>query len=415
MQMRTVNSTVLFLTSILMAGSAFCQEKPHRKLRGFGRYIVSLDATGDGEKELMVTAPADFRDDDSYGTIWVLDPQVKEIVSTIEASREAPIWRDVGLVPDVNGDGILDVVTQAPVSTVRSGKDGSVLCSTHSANLQFWMDADNDSIVGLKREDLGAAHRVELRKTAGSKDVKYELREAGPLGGEEVHYAELIPWMRGKYLAVDTRGSNGHAVVVGDLKGILRRSKSAKEGAWSFYRGLVVPRLPDPFMSMPVVYCGVPGFDGGVGAVFEFRIGPDGVEERGLLGSGPVGEGAIAEAPYQYAFGHSLLAGQDLTEDGEPDLVVAAPGEVFSSGVVCLSGDGTEVWDTRGRGDGLHVGVSLAWVGDLDDDGVEDFAAGSGEYRAWNLFDEGGAVILYSGATGAVILSIGEDWMADRM
>lgn len=86
----------------------------------------------------------------------------------------------------------------------------------------------------------------------------------------------------------------------------------------------------------------------------------------------------------------------DLDNDGTPDLLVGAPGEANGDGrVYAFSGaTGAEINHFNGRSSNGGCGTSVAAIGDIDGDGVEDFAIGEPFARTGQ-----GDVHLVSGAT----------------
>ncbi len=82
----------------------------------------------------------------------------------------------------------------------------------------------------------------------------------------------------------------------------------------------------------------------------------------------------------------SRIAGRaDFNGDGFHDLLIAAPAWSAPGATACgkawLYAGGptglTLVWTRRGNSPGQRLGESLAWIGDLDNDGYSDFAIGS--------------------------------------
>lgn len=102
--------------------------------------------------------------------------------------------------------------------------------------------------------------------------------------------------------------------------------------------------------------------------------------------------------PGSVAFGRSLAVG-DVSGDGVADILVGA--SMSGSGLVAaFSGaSGSLLYMVPGTTAGDMLGMQIAWLGDLDGDNRGDFAAtAQGGYPA-----NGGAVRVFSGATGAMI------------
>ena len=108
-------------------------------------------------------------------------------------------------------------------------------------------------------------------------------------------------------------------------------------------------------------------------------------------------------------FGHSLAALPDIDGDSIGDLLVGAPlaqGVALGSGQVYVrSGANGAALFTRG-GDGAqdHMGWSVASVGDLNGDGVPDFAGGAIDDD--NFGSSSGSVRIWSGANASMIATL---------
>jgi len=100
-------------------------------------------------------------------------------------------------------------------------------------------------------------------------------------------------------------------------------------------------------------------------------------------------------------FGQSVAFVGDVNQDGFDDVIVGEPylglGGVYDQGrVEVYSGrNGASIWAIDGPGMNADFGISVTGVGDINQDGVPDFFVGAGGIFA--------SLYLYSGATGLEI------------
>lgn len=107
-------------------------------------------------------------------------------------------------------------------------------------------------------------------------------------------------------------------------------------------------------------------------------------------------------------FAHIVVAAGDLDADGIEDILIGAPNNDWSG-----PGSGSLTAWSGATGDRLHLlhganswdlfGWSAAGVGDINNDGSDDFAVGAP--RNDSAGPESGTVTVFSGATGAPLLS----------
>ena len=110
-------------------------------------------------------------------------------------------------------------------------------------------------------------------------------------------------------------------------------------------------------------------------------------------------------------FGEALCVIGDFDSDGSSDTLFSSPGWDttfgFNRGANYVytghNGDTIfELWPTSGiTGDGIRLGSSLSWVGDVNNDGVDDFFLGTSETNATTGFY--GVACIMSGADGTVL------------
>lgn len=145
---------------------------------------------------------------------------------------------------------------------------------------------------------------------------------------------------------------------------------------------------------------------------FDARAGAPALLALGLLSSGEAraqGFTLVPEIPPLTAsapgerFGWAVAAIGDVSGDGKTDFAVGAPGAASSAGVVRVysGADGSLLYSVAGDAN-ARMGSSLAALGDVNGDGVPDFAAGA---VGSNLSQQGpiGYVAIVSGVDGQEI------------
>lgn len=108
-------------------------------------------------------------------------------------------------------------------------------------------------------------------------------------------------------------------------------------------------------------------------------------------------------------FGHALAPAGDVNGDGFDDLIVGAPDDDFAgigtgSAFVFSGSDGRALHTLRGSKTWDRFGNAVCSLGDVDLDGRPDFLVGAP--RRENGYKEAGAVEMYSGRTGALMLRV---------
>ena len=108
-------------------------------------------------------------------------------------------------------------------------------------------------------------------------------------------------------------------------------------------------------------------------------------------------------------FGHTLAPAGDVNGDGFDDLLIGAPDDDFAgigtgSAFVYSGNDGTPLHTLRGSKAWDRFGAAVCSLGAIDFDGRPDFLVGVP--RRENGYKEAGAVEMYSGRTGALMMRV---------
>ena len=182
----------------------------------------------------------------------------------------------------------------------------------------------------------------------------------------------------------------------------------------TFQLKLVVPIVPaDPRIMAPSAMTTLGPADGSEELLIAVTPNSD-AGDAGRITAHAVGDGRLLcaiEAPRpELIFGYSLCDLGDIDRDGVHDFAVGAPlrrrGGATSGSVFVYSGkDKSLIFELTG--DGIGFGVALANLGDVDQDGVPDLAVGTSPEITNSAAQ--GAVTIHSGASGAVLLQIRGD------
>jgi hypothetical protein len=148
----------------------------------------------------------------------------------------------------------------------------------------------------------------------------------------------------------------------------------------------------------PDLIVGAPGAHGNAGLVRVFS-GKDGALIHELAGDLP-----------DDIFGHAVSGAGELDGDGIPDLVVGAPlsGDANAGLVRVFSGkDGALIYELAGAAANENFGTSVGGGGDVNFDGTSDFVVGVPLRDS--VGGDAGTVTVYSGKTGAPVVSFNGD------
>jgi hypothetical protein len=361
------------------------------------------DVNGDGIADFAATALLQ-----GGGAVTVYSGRNRAILRTIHVANA----ETVAPVGDLDQDGVPDFAVGAPSSNATAGS--LTAFSGRTFGVLF-------SRVGLAQTYFGRAiARVSDLNQDGRDDIAVGAPGRDPgTGRSTVHFLSAMTGstLSSASIVGDDGGySLGWSLAdLGDVDGDGRRELAV--GARGFsggglaYRGAV-------FVWKPAI-AGVQTIRQWFGSAAGERLG-HAVAAAGSLNNDPYSE-VLAGAPGDSAgtrayvfvvtsnapmytftsgagngFGMALAGIRDVDADGVPDLAVGAPHyENFRGAVVVYSGATGSILFTKGGavGSGERFGAALAGLGDVDGDGLGDFATGMGD-AATPLNQAGGVLLL---------------------
>ncbi len=366
---------------------------------GEGNRVATLgDVTGDGSPDLIIGQVGTRR-------LWVVDGLdgglIHEVVG--ETNDYGAAFAGLG---DFDGDGVSDFAVgetgypDIPISlgraVVYSGATGGVLAQVVGPSSQSFygfsigavgdVDADGYAdfafggfygIVHVHRGPDGAYLRSH--QGPGTRPV---VTGIGDIDGDG-HSDYIVGWCQdsqgGLWAGTAVVYSGRTGAVIHQVFGSIPQNKPFTSGD---HLGRAVAGVGDiDGDGIPDFACGAPG---------EFNPHWGDIQQRVLVYSGADASLLLEldkhrEIEYNSWFGGALAGGLDVNGDGVPDIVVGAPNEKgpftwWSGSINVYSGrTGVRLWRVFTTID-ARTGSYVALVGDLNGDGLADFASGD---RAW--------------------------------
>lgn len=379
---------LLFVSAPLVAAQTPLVLESPNDSDSFGTAVARIgDLTGDGTSDVIVGAPGEsttggFSRD---GRAYLIDASDGSVLETLTAS---------------SGDGFGHSVARA------SAADGTPLAIVAAATRDIETDVLKTELIQLI--DASDASVVQTFASPVARG-DYEIASAGDIDGDGL--PDVLVGSPAD--TVDGMAGAGRAYVLSgaDASTLLTLTSPNREENGGF--GTSVAGGTDVSGDgTPDLIIGAPaedrdndgfGFDGRAYLV----DGSDGSILRTLVSPRDASEG-------NSTFGASIANVSDINGDGTPDLIVGASSEdVFSDGIRFVSAgrvhlisgaDGT-VLRTLSAPEprSVHLGRSVAEVGDVNFDGTSDVIAGAPGPPPPAFSSTEGPVYVFSGADGTVL------------
>lgn len=344
----------------------FLGEFPQGQL-GF-RFGEPLDVDGDGVADLAAGSRSAKDGTHEAGTAGVWSGKTGAAIRTWKGPPEDSLFGHwVMAVPDLNGDGRVDVVIAAPNANVDGVMTGMVTARSAATGTELWRQSSH-----------------------GPSQFGWDLALAGDRNGDG-----LVDLFVGE---PSENGGRAHLLSGKDGSRLRTYAPPVRTNSFGWYVARVDDFDGDGAADLAVG--APPGYgaeDPPNGAVYVFSAAR-GTVIRSWAGSQP-----------GFGFGEQVAALGDLDGDRHGEIVVASPpastdqARRLAGEVRVYSGTtGKELRRWRGTQPGELYGRMVVAAGDVDGDGIEDVAIGAPWHRT-DLGDRVGRVELRSGRSGTVL------------
>lgn len=346
-----------------------------------GAVAVLPDVNGDGKSDVAV---ASLFSVGNIGRAYIYSGATGQLIRQLVSPNpeiDNLYGTSVAAVPDVNGDGVGDVVVGAPMDspgTSPSGCGRAYLYSGATGQLLFKLLPPNPelsgqfgfSVAGL--QDINGDGLGDIAVGAPEERTGVGMEDSG-----RVHIYSGATGQRIRTIVSQTPSSSGYfgysLAVISDLNG---------DGKNDLVIGARKERADK-------------------GGQVHIVSPATGQRLRTLASPNSQNDGR---------FGYAVAAVPDVNGDGLPDVVVGAPREFNRTGRAYLFSGATGALLRQVQSPGMEVdnrfGEAVAGLPDFNGDGRGDFVVGAPHEDPGLAHDDNGRAYIYSGASGQLVTKL---------
>ena len=331
----------------------------------FGEFIADIgDINGDGIHELFCGEPRwDGAATFSAGRAWVIDPVVHYLIYLFDGTQTGAQWGSSACsLGDVEGDGYGDFAVSA----------------------RYWNSAayaDAGKIVGYSGKTGAVLWTLEGNKA--DEELGTELAWIGDIDKDGVDEFAATRPNDGEVALFDALGQKKLNIVRGPNTEFAAAIARCEDLDQDGFADVLVGEPGYDLFFPPQLDCGrVVAYSSVTGNSINEWIGPSSGERLGssVAGCGDIDGDGVAE----------FVTGSMETDKGYTDngAITVVSGRTF-----------TELHKIYGGDDGERLGLSVAGLRDINDDGIDDFIASAQDGGP----DDVGQILLYSGSNGHLL------------